>query len=170
MMKEVFEIELGPLGRLAGAARNHLGRHWSKALVVSVKEKHPAWVKVCVVETNVNEPLMKRRKCQQMTSKRGLDISSPMSTAGTCLLAVRCPAFRWREHYAGVYGKQEKQPCNAKGKGAIPEREAVSTNVHGCGGPHRSNVEALETWWSEGYSLFGLQALTTAKAGGSGWK
>ena len=61
-------------------------------------------------------------------------------------------------------------PCNAKGKGAIPEREAVSTKVHGCGGPHRSSVEALETWWSEGCGLFGLQALTTAKAGGSGWK
>lgn len=170
MMKEVLEIELGPSGRLAGAARNRLVRHWPKALVVSVKEKHSARVKVCMVETNVNEPLMKRRKCRQMTSKREPDISSPMSAAGTCLLAVRCPAFRWRELHAGVYGKQEKQPCNAKGKGAIPEREAVSTDVHGCGGLHRSSVEALETRWSEGCGLFGRQALTTANAGGSGWK
>jgi hypothetical protein len=76
MMKEVFSKQnLALRGGLQELPRNHLVRHWSKALVVSVKEKHPAWVEVCLVETNVNEPLMKRRKCQQKTSNGGLTLA-----------------------------------------------------------------------------------------------
>ena len=169
-MKEVYvKVGFDPSGRLAGAAQNHHERHWPKALVVSVMEKRPARVKVCIVETNENEPLMKRRKCQEKTSKGGFDISSLISMAATCLPAVRCPAFRWRERYAGVYGKQEKQLSDAKGKGAIRGGEAGSTDAGSCGGSHRSSVEAPETGWSEGCDLSGCKISTTAGAGGSGW-
>ena len=53
-------------------ASNHLKLLWSKAMVVSVKEKagqRPC--QVCVMETNTNEPLIKYRKRRDVIKTRG---------------------------------------------------------------------------------------------------
>ncbi len=73
-------------------ASNHLKLLWSKAMVVSVKEKSQLGLwQVRIREMSVSEPLMRRRN-ELDGAKTGGFQDARMSPGGTCLLPGRRPA------------------------------------------------------------------------------
>jgi hypothetical protein len=72
--------------------------------------------RVCDEKTNVCEPLLTHRNNPTMASKPGLEVvpgtkARPgwraLSQAAACVLAWRCPVYRWRELVAGAGMEQE---------------------------------------------------------------
>ena len=63
--------------------------------------------------------------------------------AGTYLLAMRCPVFRWRESHPGSRAELENLARDGKGKSTSGKnREAESTNARARGGLLRNSGEA----------------------------
>jgi len=82
---------------LQGQVLNHLKLQWSRAIVVSVKEKgRTRSCQVRIKETNVSEPLMTYRKLTDDVKTEGLHCLRT-SSDGTCLQAERHPVWRRRE-------------------------------------------------------------------------
>jgi hypothetical protein len=94
------------------------------------------------------------RKYRLVTSKPGAHLSPGMSLAGTCLLARRCPACRWREFGSGVRAElgnlsfrnrgrvRAKMPWSREGdpQATVIARGRVPVAEH-RGGPVRSSDE-----------------------------
>jgi hypothetical protein len=71
---------------------------------------------VCDEKTNVCEPLLTHRKNRTMASKPGLSrvpgmkarpLWCAVSQEAACVLAWRCPVYRWRELVVGAGMEQE---------------------------------------------------------------
>ena len=96
---------------------NHRKLRRLRAGVVSVAVEGPLSAgQVCDEKTNVCEPLLTHRKNRTMASKPGLSgvpgmKARPMwralSQAVACVLAWRCPVYRWRELVVGAGMEQE---------------------------------------------------------------
>jgi hypothetical protein len=76
----------------------------------------PSAGQVCDEKTNVCEPLLTHRNNPTKASKPGSEVDLGMkawpawralSQAATCVLAWRCPVYRWRELVAGAGMEQE---------------------------------------------------------------
>ncbi len=76
----------------------------------------PGAGQVCDEKTNVCEPLLTHRNNPTTASKPGSEVVPGMkarpawrvlSQAATCVLAWRCPVYRWRELVAGAGMEQE---------------------------------------------------------------
>ena len=92
--KAKYEMRDGPLvSGVQALVANRLERPWSRARVVSVKEKARQTCQVGVGKTSANEPLMKRRNYKLMSKPRGLRFFG-ISVGETCLLPTRHPALR----------------------------------------------------------------------------
>ena len=72
---------------------------------------------VWVRETNASEPLMRPRNRSTGGIKTGAPPLSGKSMAGTCLLAMRCPGYRWRDSSLGSGMELENLRGGDKGKG-----------------------------------------------------
>jgi hypothetical protein len=96
---------------------NHRKLRRSRAGVVSVAVEGPLSAgQVCDEKTNVCEPLLTHRKNRTMASKPGLSgvpgmkarpLWRALSQAAVCMLAWRCPVYRWRELVVGAGMEQE---------------------------------------------------------------
>ncbi len=85
--KAVYEMRERPLAAgLQDQAANHLELPWSRARVVSVKEKARNTCQVRIGKTSASEPSMKRRKPKVM-SKPGSIGCSGISAGETLLTA-----------------------------------------------------------------------------------
>jgi hypothetical protein len=73
---------------------------------------------VRVRETNASEPLMRPRNRSTEGAKTGAPPLSGTSMAGTCLLAMWCPVYRWRDSNLGFRAELENLLGGDKGKGA----------------------------------------------------
>jgi hypothetical protein len=143
---------------LQGEAANHPELLRSRAVVVSVAGKvalpaRQVWAK----KASASEPLMTCRKGRPMTSKPGLSARPGMSLAGACLLARRCPAWRWRELGPGSGAERVNLSSRARGRPVVPYwpaaarasedpkrliRKGQSSDAGHRGGPSRSSDEA----------------------------
>ena len=96
---------------------NHRKLRRLRAGVVSVAGKGPLSAgQVCDEKTNVCEPLLTHRKNRTMASKPGLSgipgmkarpVWCALSQEAACVLAWRCPVYRWRELVVGAGMEQE---------------------------------------------------------------
>ena len=96
---------------------NHRRLRRSRAGVVSAAGKGPLSAgQVCDEKTNVCEPLLTHRKNRTMASKPGSSGIPGMkarpgwralSQEAACVLAWRCPVYRWRELVVGAGMEQE---------------------------------------------------------------
>jgi len=96
---------------------NHRKLRRLRAGVVSVAVEGPLSAgQVCDEKTNVCEPLLTHRKNRTMASKPGLSgipgmkarpLWCALSQAVACVLAWRCPVYRWRELVVGAGMEQE---------------------------------------------------------------
>jgi hypothetical protein len=66
---------------------------------------------------SANDPLMKRRNITRMAPKPGSSLYPGSSMEGTCLLAMRCPAYRRHDSYPGFRTELENLVGDGKGKG-----------------------------------------------------
>jgi hypothetical protein len=96
-----------------------------------------------VGETNASEPLMRHRNRSTGGIKTGAPPLSRTSTAETCLLAVWCPVYKWRDSSLGsgtelenLFGVDLGKRCKRW------SREAESTDTLNRGGLSRSSCEA----------------------------
>jgi len=72
---------------------------------------------VRVRETNASEPLMRPRNGSTGGIKTGAPPLSGKSMAETCILAMRCPGYRWRDSNFGSGPELENLFGGDKGKG-----------------------------------------------------
>jgi hypothetical protein len=96
---------------------NHRKLRRLRAGVVSVAVEGPLSAgQVCDEKTNVCEPLLTHRKNRTMASKPGLSgvpgmktrpLGCALSQEAACVLAWRCPVYRWRELVVGAGMEQE---------------------------------------------------------------
>jgi hypothetical protein len=96
---------------------NHRKLRRLRAGVVSVAVEGPLTAgQVCDEKTNVCEPLLTHRKNRTMASKPGLSgvpgmkarpLWCAVSQEAACVLAWRCPVYRWRELVVGAGMEQE---------------------------------------------------------------
>ena len=96
---------------------NHRKLRRSRAGVVSVAVEGPLSAgQVCDEKTNMCEPLLTHRKNRTMASKPGLSgvpgmkahpCGCALSREVACVLARRCPVYRWRELVVGAGMEQE---------------------------------------------------------------
>ena len=140
--KAVYEMRARPLAAgLQDQAANHLELPWSRARVVSVKEKARNTCQVRIGKTSASEPLMKRRKPKVM-SKPGSTGCSGISAGGTCLLPARHPAFRRRESESRlVHGTWEPVVSMPREKSKWRSHEDQSTDARHRDGTARSSEE-----------------------------
>ena len=140
--KAVYEMRERPLAAgLQDQAANRLELLWSRARVVSVKEKARLTCQVRIGKTSASEPLMKRRKAKVM-SKPGSTGCPGMSVGGTCLLPTWHPAFRWREsEFRLVHGTWEPVVSMSREKSKWWPHEDQSTDARHRGGTARSSDE-----------------------------
>ncbi len=140
--KAVYEMRERPLAAgLQDQAANHLELPWSRARVVSVKEKARNTCQVWIGKTSASEPLMKRRKAKMM-SKPGSTGCSGISAGETCLLPARHPAFRRREsEFRLVHGTWEPVVSMPREKSKWWTHEDQSTDARHRGGTTRSSEE-----------------------------
>ena len=73
---------------------------------------------VRVRETNASKPLMRPRNRSTEGAKTGARPLSGTSMAGTCLLAMWCPGYKWRDSSLGSGTELENLLGGDKGKGA----------------------------------------------------
>ena len=126
---------------LQNQAANRLELLWSRARVVSVKEKARETCQVGVGKTSVSEQLMKRRKPKVM-SKPGNSGCSGISAGETCLLRAWHPAFRRRgSDIRLVHGTWEPVVSMLREKSKWWPHKDESTDARHRGGTARSSVE-----------------------------
>ena len=126
---------------LQDQAANRLELLWSRARVVSVKEKARNTCQVRIGKTSASEPLMKRRKSKLM-SKPGPTGCPGMSAGETCLLPARHPAFRRRESDIRlVHGTWEPVVSMLREKSKWSPHKDQSTNARHRDRTARSSVE-----------------------------
>ena len=121
------------------------------AVVVNVTAKGVSTSRhVWVRETNASEPLMRPRNGSIDGIKTGAPPLSGKSMAETCLLAVRCPGYRWRDSSLGSGMELENLFGGGKGKGTSgsPARPKVPKRRIGTDRPvvamKRSNVRGAK--------------------------
>ena len=92
---------------------------------------------VLVRETNASEPLMRHRNRSSDGTKTGAPPLSGNSMAETCLLAMWCPVYRWRDSTLGSGMELENLFGGGKGKGASgsPARPKVPRRRTGADCP-----------------------------------
>ena len=140
--KAVYEMRDRPLAAgLQDQAANHLELLWSRAGVVSVKEKARETCQVRIGKTSASEPLMKRRKAKTM-SKPG-SVGCPGRSVGvTCLLPTWHPAFRRREsEFRLVHGTWEPVVSMPREKSKWCPHKDQSTDARHRDGTTRSSAE-----------------------------
>jgi hypothetical protein len=104
-----------------------------------VRKSRHVWVR----ETNASEPLMRHRNRSSDDIKTGAPPLSGKSMAETCLLAMWCPVYRWRDSSLGSGAELENLLGGDKGKRHKRQpREAESTDPPGRDGLSRSSDEA----------------------------
>jgi hypothetical protein len=98
-----------------------------------VSELRHVWVR----ETNASEPLTRPRNRSTGGIKTGAPPLSGKSMAGTWLLAMRCPGYRWRDSSLGSGMELENLSGVEKGKGASgsPARPKVPIRKAGTDCP-----------------------------------
>ncbi len=140
--KAMHEMRERPLAAgLQDQAANHLELLWSRARVVSVKEKARNTCQVGIGKTSASEPSMKRRKAKMM-SKPGSTGCPGISAEETCLLSARHPAFRRREsEFRLVHGTWEPVASMPREKSKWWPHEDQSTDARHRGGTTRSSEE-----------------------------
>ncbi len=131
--KAVYEMRERPLAAgLQDQAANHLELPWSRARVVSVKEKARETCQVRIGKTSASEPLMKRRKAKVM-SKPGT-VGCPGTSVGeTCLLPARHPAFRRRESDSGSYTELGNLSSRCQGRSPSGDPTRIRVPMRGTG-------------------------------------
>ena len=111
---------------------NHRKLRRLRAGVVSVAVEVPRVAgQVCDEKTNVCEPLLTHRKNRTMASKPGSSGIPGMearpgwralSQEAACVLAWRCPAYRWRELVVGAGMEQENLSSRYRlGRGGLAQ-------------------------------------------------
>jgi len=111
---------------------NHRKLRRLRAGVVSVAVEVPRVAgQVCDEKTNVCEPLLTHRKNRTMASKPGLSgvpgmkarpLGCALSREAACVLAWRCPVYRWRELVVGAGMEQENLSSRYRlGRGGLVE-------------------------------------------------
>ena len=132
----------------AAAVKSRGGERLGKV----VPRARQVWTK----KASASDPLMTCRNSLLMTSKPGLSRRPGMSLVGACLLARRCPAWRWRE--LGLGSGVERGNLSSRARGRPVERlwpavvrgrespkrlirEGLSTDAGHRGGPTRSSDE-----------------------------
>ncbi len=140
--KAVYEMRDRPLAAgLQDQAANHPELPWSRARVVSVKEKARNTCQVWIGKTSASEPLMKRRKPKVM-SKPGSTGCSGISAGETCLLPARHPAFRRRESdFRLVHGTWEPVVSMLREKSKWSPHKDLSTDARHRDGTARTSDE-----------------------------
>jgi hypothetical protein len=138
----VYEMRERPLAAgLQDQAANRLELLWSRARVVSVKEKARNTCQVRVGKTSASEPLMKRRKARVM-SKPGSSGCPGISAGDTCLLPARHPALRRRESDVRlVHGTWEPVVSMSREKSKWRPHKDQSTDARHRDGTARSSDE-----------------------------
>jgi hypothetical protein len=105
---------------------------------------------VWVRETNASEPLMRPRNRSTEGIKTGAPPLSGKSMAETCVLAMWCPGYRWRDSSLGSGAELENLIGGGKGKGTSgsPARPKVPIRRAGTDCPvvalKRSNVRGAK--------------------------
>jgi hypothetical protein len=98
---------------------------------------------VGIRETNASEPPTTHRE-RSMTSKLGASSFPTISIAKTCLLAMWCPVYRWRESYSGLNTELGNSPGDVKRKPyKWDPTKGESSKAPGGDGSSFSGVEAL---------------------------
>jgi hypothetical protein len=80
-----------------------------------VSESRHVWVR----ETNASEPLMRHRNKSSDDTKTGAPPLSGKSMAETCLLAMWCPVYKWRDSSLGSGMELENLFGGDKGKAQV---------------------------------------------------
>ena len=131
--KAKYEMRDGPLvSGVQALVANRLERPWSRARVVSVKEKTRQTCQVGVGKTSASEPLMKRRNCKLMSKPRGLRCFG-ISVGETCLLPTRHPALRGRESDSGSYLELENLSPRCQGRSPSGSPTRIRVPMRGTG-------------------------------------
>ena len=140
--KAMHEMRERPLAAgLQDQAANHLELPWSRARVVSVKEKARDTCQVRIGKTSASEPLMKRRK-PKMMSKPGSSGCPGISAGETCLLPARHPVLRRRESgFRLVHGTWEPVVSMPREKSKWWPHKDQSTDARHRDGTARSSRE-----------------------------
>ncbi len=126
---------------LQNQAANRLELLWSRARVVSVKEKARATCQVRIGKTSASEPLMKRRKAKVMSKPENTGCSG-ISAGETCLLPAWHPALRRREsEFRLVHGTWEPVVSMPREKSKWRPHKDQSTDARHRGGTIRSSEE-----------------------------
>ena len=126
---------------LQGEAANHRKVRRLRAVRAErCGEGEPSARQVGARKASESDPLMKCRKHRPVTSKPGVHLSPGMSLAGTCLLARRCPARRWREPGSGVHS--ELGNLSLRNRGRFGDEDAPGRERET---PKRLNREGLST-------------------------
>jgi hypothetical protein len=129
------------------------------------KSRH-VWVR----ETNASEPLMRHRNKAYGGTKTGAPPLSGNSMAETCLLAMWCPVYKWRDSSLGSGPELENLPGGDKGKGTSGSsvRPKVLIRPAGTDCPvvalKRSNVRGAKGAGHSRHDRFGQPA-----TGGTDW-
>jgi hypothetical protein len=97
-------------------ASNYPERLWSKATVVSVGEKAHVMRQVWTKKVSDKRTNGGVENVLQGMSKLGSRFCSRISSAGTCLLAERHPAYSWHELGSGSFAERGNPSCDAKRK------------------------------------------------------
>jgi hypothetical protein len=115
---------------------------------------------VWVRETNASEPLMRHRNRSTDGIETGAPPLSGKSMAETCVLAMRCPVYKWRDSSLGsgmelenlFGGDKEKGPSGSPARLKVPIRRAGAdcpvvamkrSNVRGAKGAGHSRHDQL---------------------------
>jgi len=107
------------------------GEHWSQSTGMYPGQ---VWVR----ETNVSEPLLKRRKGEKCSSKPGASPSSGISLSETWQLDKRRPAYRRRDSDSGSRVElREPSALMKREKHKWHEPRGESTDAERWGGPVR---------------------------------
>lgn len=111
------------------------GEHWSQSTGLYPGQ---VWVR----ETNVSEPLLKRRKGEKCSSKPGASSSSGISLSETWQLDKRRPAYRRRDSDSGSRVElREPSALMKREKHKWHEPRGESTDAERWGGPVRRSDE-----------------------------
>ncbi len=128
-----YEMRDRPLASgVQALVANRLELPWSRARVVSVKEKARQTCQVGVGKTSASEPLMKRRNCMVASEPRRLGCLG-MSAGDTCLLPARRPALRWRESDLGSYLELENLSPRCQGRSPSGSPTRIRVPMRGTG-------------------------------------
>ena len=128
-----YEMRDRPLASgVQALVANRLELRWSRARVVSVKEKARKTCQVRAGKTSASEPLMKRRNCK-LASKPGRLRCPGMSVGETCLLPAWRPALRWRESDSGSYLELENLSPRCQGRSPSGSPTRIRVPMRGTG-------------------------------------